>query len=336
MTNNRRANRYTLEYQHYKTMSGSLRASWGAALQQDTVLAQELFSTTDPQKNTAWRTYYNQEWRPFPTWTFNAGALIEKDRFIPAQLAPRLSINWKPSLDHVFKLGHSSAFRTPSLFEQRSDWRIRDQNGDTLYIKYLSRGGLVPERVNATDLVYQGHSRAANLTFDLRLFREELRRLITGELYLVPGSGSNNAVAYDLRNSASAIQQGAEFQIGWKPFAGTTLSWSDYRATTVSTKNALQNSAPRSSYGLVISHKTDHGLSLYGAYARTRPMTWLGEATAAEQQTIMTASIQKTVKHEQATLRYSLTWRRPVGRFVEYREMQYLPSTLWLGLQIER
>lgn len=336
MINNRKANRYTLEYQHYKAMKGALRASWGAAIHQDAVVAHELFSTTESQKNTAWRIYYNQEWRPLQNWTLNAGGLIEKDQFTPVQFAPRFSLNWKPVPDHVIKIGHSSAFRTPSLFEQRSDWRVRDENGDTLYIKYLSRGGLVPERIKATDLVYQGHLRPARLAVDARIFREELSRLITGELYPVQGGNGNAGVAYDLRNSESATHDGVEYQISWKPLSGSTLSWSDYTATTVSTKNALQKSTPRRSYGLVLTHKTNNGLSLYGAYARTRPMTWLGEATQAEQQTIFTASIQKTVRHEQAILRYSLTWRQPFGKLVEFRELQYLPQTLWLGLNIER
>jgi len=336
MRNNRQANRYSLEYQHYNTLTHNLRASWGAEYHRDQVQSFELFSTESVQENAAWRIYYNQEWKPLSEWTLNAGGLIEKDLYTPQQLAPRLSVNWKPSGDHVFKLGYSSAFRAPSLFEQKSNWRVRDENGQTLYVKYLSRGGLVPERVKAVDLVYQGQWRPLNMTLDLRLFREELTRLITGEFYILPNSDTLNAVAYDLRNNANARQQGAEYQLSWKPFSGSTIAFNQYRASTTSPKQAIQNSAPRHGSSLIWMHRTDNGFSAFAAYAQTSPITWLGEATPADEQKNLLVSLQKTTKLNQATVRTSITWRRPMGQFVEYREMQSLPRSVWLGLQIER
>lgn len=336
LNNERQANRYSLEYQHYKTLTPTLRASWGGEYRRDQVQSFELFSSEDIQKNAAWRLYYNQEWKPLDHWTVNAGGLIEKDDYSPTQLAPRLSVNWKPSPQHVFKIGYSSAFRTPSLFEQRSDWRVRDETGQTLYTRYLSRGGLVPERVKATDLVYQGQWPKLNAMLELRVFREEITRLITPEFYLLPQSNASNAVAYDLRNNAQATQQGAEYQLSWKPFDGSTLTWNEYRARTVSSKSAVQSSVPRSSSSLTWMHRFNHNLSLTGAYARTGSMTWLGEATGADAQKILALSIQKTFKLEQAHVRTSLTLRRPVGSFNEYRELQSMPQSIWLGLQIER
>ena len=332
---NRRANRYSLEYQHFNSLSNTLRASWGGEFHRDQVQSFELFSTEAQQKNSAWRFYYNQEWKPIAHWTFNAGGLLEQDVYSPFQFAPRFSVNWKPSAQQVLKAGFSSGFRTPSLFEQKSDWRIRDELGQTLYIKYLSRGGLVPERVKAADLVYQGHWRPLDISIDLRVFREELTRLITGELYLLPNSVVKNALAYDLRNNASATQQGAEYQISLKPFAGSTLAFSEYHARTESPKPAVQLSAPRSSNSVVWRQQTDRGLSFYTSYFKTQPMTWLGEGTSAEAQKIMAVSVQQLFKLEQASIKTSLTWRRSMGKFVEYRELQYLPRTLWFGVQIE-
>lgn len=335
IVNDRRANRYSLEYQHYKTLAPGLRASWGGEYRRDLVQSFELFSTEATQHNAVWRAYYNQEWKPHAHWTLNAGGLLEKDSFSPVQLAPRISVNWKPLAHHTLKAGYSSAFRSPSLFEQKSDWRVRNEAGETLYIRYLSRGGLVPERVRATDLVYQGQWPAAHLGLDLRLFHEELTRLITGEFYQLPQSNNFNTVAYDLRNNARATQQGAEYQLSWKPFSGTSLAWSEYRATTVSDRPAVQASAPRRSSSLVWMQRADHQLSLYAAYVQTQPMTWLGEGTGAKRQRLLSLSLQKTFKLEQANVRTSLTVRRPVGRWDEYRELQSLPSSVWLGLQVE-
>ena len=332
---NRQANRYSVEYQHYNSLSNTLRASWGAEYHRDQVQSFELFATESEQKNAAWRMYYNQEWKPLEHWTFNAGGLLEKDQFSPQQFAPRFSVNWKPSAEHVLKLGYSSAFRTPSLFEQKSNWRISDEFGQTLYVKYLSRGSLLPERVKAADLVYQGQWRPLNLSLDARLFREELTRLISGELYSMPNTDKSNALVYDLRNNASATQQGMEYQISLKPFAGTTLALSEYRARTLSTKPSIELSVPKSSSSVVLMHQTESGLSFYTSYFKTQPMTWLGEATSAEEQKILAFSLQKRFKLDQASINASLTLRRSLGKFFEYREFQYLPRTVWLGVQIE-
>jgi iron complex outermembrane receptor protein len=170
----------------------------------------------------------------------------------------------------------------------------------------------------------------------LRLFREEITRLITSKFYILPNSQTRNAVAYDLRNNATATQQGAEYQLSWKPFAGSTLSWSEYRASTISSKPAVQASVPRAASSMVWTHNTGNGLTLFSAYSKSRPMKWLGEATESEDQKLLAVSLQKTVKLEQATVRTSLTWRRPIGQFVEYREMQSMPRSIWLGLQIDR
>jgi iron complex outermembrane receptor protein len=174
------------------------------------------------------------------------------------------------------------------------------------------------------------------MAFDLRLFREEITRLISSEFYILPDSKTQNAVAYDLRNNATATQQGAEYQLRWKPFAGTTLALSEYRSSTISSKSAVQASVPRAASSMVLTHSTDNGLSLFTAYTKIRPMTWLGEATAAEEQKILAVSLQKTVKLAQANVRTSLTWRRPIGKFIEYREIQYMPRSVWLGVQIDR
>ena len=174
------------------------------------------------------------------------------------------------------------------------------------------------------------------MTLDLRVFREELTRLITGEFYQLPGSDTFNAVAYDLRNNAQATQQGSEYQLSWRPWSGATLAWGAYRANTVSDKVAVQRSVPAESQSLVWLQQIDPSLSLFSAYVRTQPMTWLGEATAADTQKILMLSLQKTVKLEQARVRTSLTLRQPAGQFVEYRELQSLARTVWLGVQIER
>ena len=143
---------------------------------------------------------------------------------------------------------------------------------------------------------------------------------------------SRKLIALGLRSKSALVRKNASSRSA----PGATLAWGAYRANTVSDKVAVQRSVPAESQSLVWLQQIDPSLSLFSAYVRTQPMTWLGEATAADTQKILMLSLQKTVKLEQARVRTSLTLRQPAGQFVEYRELQSLARTVWLGVQIER
>lgn len=81
----RRANRYALDYQHFKDLSPQWRASWGLGYRQDSVTAFQLFNSGAPQTNASWLGFLNAEWRPSTHWTLNFGSLVERDRLAPTQ-----------------------------------------------------------------------------------------------------------------------------------------------------------------------------------------------------------------------------------------------------------
>jgi iron complex outermembrane receptor protein len=334
--NNRLAQRYALSYQHFKDLSQQLRASWGLEYNTDELVARQLFSTDQPQTNEAWRAYLNQEWKPSPSWTLNLGGLVERNGLAPTQFAPRVSLNWKFSPENTLKLGYSSAFRTPSLFEQRANWRTEYQ-GSTLNIRYLSRGGLVPEQVKALDLVYFGQWQKPGLTLDARLFREEISQLITGELYLLPSDQANtsNAVAYDLRNNASVTNTGFEYQLSWRPKLGSMLVWSQHFSNPQSPNSFVQSSIPRTSSSLLLSHTWKDGVTSGLSYTETAPMLWLGESTIADRQRLVSLRLARSMRVNDTTMQISAVWRQPLGQAYEFRELQSNPKQFWINLRIE-
>ncbi len=336
VNNPREAHRSTVSYQHFKDLLQNHRASWGWEYSSDQLIAPLLFNTADAQTNHAWRAYINDEWKLSALWTLNFGGLIESSGLANTQFAPRFSINWKPNLENAVKLGYSSAFRTPSLFEQRADWRTEYQ-GQTLDIRYLSTGGLVPEQVRAWDLVYTGQLRKYGLTLDARLFKEEISQIIGSQLYLLPADpgNSSNAVAYDLQNSGQVSNTGLEYQLSWRPTLGSMLIWNRYLARPQASSTALQATLPENSSSLLLSHTWDGGLSSGLWYAETAPMRWLGEATSAEKQRIVSLRLAKTTRIGDVNTQLAAVWRNPLGRFDEFRELQRLPRQFWINLSVE-
>ena len=332
----RQASRETLEYQHYNDFGQGLRASWGIEYQHVTVTSKQLFNTTQSQVNEAWRAYINQEWKPSAQWTANIGGLWEQDQLAPSQFAPRFGLSWKPSADQAFKLGYSSAFRTPSIFEQRSNWRI-EAGGHVLDVRYLSTGGLVPERVRAWDLVYMGQHPGSGLSLDVRAFREEITQLITGELYLLPPDQAYipNAVAYDLRNNAEATSSGIEYQLSWRPLPQSVLVLSQYFAKPEASKAAVLASIPEQSTSVMASHTWDGGWTTGLTYTQLRSIAWLGEATTPGEQRLVSLRLARSMRIGGAAGQISAVARHPLVDFEEFRELQRNAKQFWVSLRVE-
>lgn len=332
----RRANRYALDYQHFKDLSQQWRASWGLGYRQDNVTSSQLFNTSSPQTNTSWSAFLNAEWKPSAHWTLNFGSLVERDKFAPAQWAPRLAFNWKPMSQQTFKLGYSSAFRTPSIFEQRADWRIQSE-GSTLDIRYLSSGGLLPEKVNAWDLVYLGQWRDPGVTLDARLFEEKLTRIVTSSLVLLPQGVTNipNAAAYDLRNNASAINRGLEYQLSWRPGRGTIVSLNQYFARPQASPAVVVETIARRSTGLLVSHAWSHGWSTGLAYSGVSPVRWLGEPTQAGAQRFASLRVARSFRINDSSVNVAVRWRQPLGQSDEFRELQRELRKLSVSVSVE-
>lgn len=332
----RRANRYALDYQHFKDLSSQWRASWGLGYRQDNVTSSQLFNTSDPQTNSSWQGFLNAEWKPSTHWTVNFGGLVERDGMTPSQWAPRLAVNWKPVPAHTLKLGYSSAFRIPSIFEQRADWRIKSE-GNTLDIRYLSSGGLLPERVNAWDLVYLGQWRNPGITLDARLFQEKLTRIVTGSLVLLPSTVAyaSNAVAYDLRNNASATNLGLEYQLSWRPDRGSVVSLNQYFARPQASSPAIGQTIARRSTGLLLSHVWPHDWTTALAYSSVSSMRWLGESTQAGEQRFISLRVARAFRVHDASVNVAFRWQQPLGQADEFRELQREPRKLWVAVSVD-
>ena len=333
----RQSRRFSLEYQQFKEFTPSLRGSWGVEYRGEYLQSHQYFNTDSVQTNSAWRMYSGNEWRLAPEWTINFGGLVERDRLAPTQFAGRFAINWKPGEIHTFKLGYSSAFRMPSLFEQRANWQIT--GGDQILdLRYLSSGDLEPEQIRVTDLVYSANLESLGLNFDARIFRERMTKLITGELVQVSNLSAQvqGLVAYDLRNNAKAYNDGYEFEIKWRPARGTQIVYNGYRARPkIDASSMLVDAIHKHSNSLMLNHAFSDSFQASASYTKTSSMRWLGEATNGSAQRIFTISLANSFRLAGSRVEVSGTLLRPIGQDHEFRELQKIPEQAWLSLAVE-
>ena len=329
----RRATRDSVEYQQYFDLDRDWRVSWGAQYQHETLWAPQLFNTEDTLKTDAGRVFANFEWRPAPTWTLNFGGNFEHDQNSGNNVAPRAVANWKPSAEHTFRLGYSRGFRPPSLFEQKSDWRFVFQ-GETIDIRFLSRGGLQAEIVDASELSYFGEWPSLGLRVDARLFDERLRDLIVPEIYsLPPGTEFNpESDAYDLRNGASAHIRGLSYQLRLRPSARLSLVFSHYMADRSASEEYLRESIAPYMFSLLgtlgLSDRTRLSASVYVL----GPVRWIGEPDTIGRAGLWRLRLEHSLRLAGADGTIALSARAPFADKQQFRQSQTVPNELWLSV----
>ncbi len=251
-------------------------------------------------------------------------------------MAPRIAANWKPVDGQTLRAGYSEAFRTPSLFEQRSDWRFV-YNGRTIDIRSLSRGGLQPERVRAFELSWLGEFRGLGLTVDARLFDERISRLITQQLYsLPPGSEFDpDSGAYDLRNADSARIRGLEYQIHWRPSDRQRWTFGHYLARRAGSNAFIVESIPAYGGYVLGSFRLDSVHSLSMLYRVSAPIRWIGESSTAPRSRRVDLRLERRFNAGGVRGTVALVGQAIEGGTLEFRGSQSFDRRGWLSLDLE-
>lgn len=225
-----------LEVQHSFSATKALRLVWGGQYRHEAVESTDVFADDPVQRVDLWRFFGNAEWKPHPDWIINAGGMIERHGITGVNTAPRIMVNYHLLPGHTLRAGVSSAFKQPTLFELRADWRYQG-----VPLVQVS-GRALPERVRAAEIGYLGELKPWGLTADLRIFREKVKDLLRYERIC---STCDN----DLLNKDPNTQRGWETQLRWQPMAGTQLllNHTELRLVTDASNTALQDTyrAPR-------------------------------------------------------------------------------------------
>ncbi len=232
--------RTEIEAQHSFAAAPGLRMVWGGQYRYEHLISSDLFANQPDQSLALWRVFGNVEVIPHPAWVINVGAMAEKHSIVGSSIAPRLTVNYHLTPDHTLRVGATTAYKQPTLFDLRADWQYTYMGVPLRDV--LASGKARSERVNVIDLGYLGRLRDLGLTADVRWFHEKVIDLLS---YYQPPQSSRR----DLVNKDPNVQQGWEMQLRWQPVPSTQILLNHMQlrllpdATSTSPKDA--DRAPR-------------------------------------------------------------------------------------------
>ena len=224
--------------------------------------------------------------------TLNAGAMMEHNDFTGTDISPRVSLNFKPHPNHTFRIGSSSALRTPNYVEEKFRDRLviptKLANPNTLIFQYrANQGNLDPERIISREIGYLG--KIGRFELDARLFSDQIDDVIRDSDitdFKVPAKSLllnpflDDDVTGDV-NRGGARVEGLEFQAKWQISRNTNLlvnhSYVHIRQTTDGLKRDFPDSAPRNTFSSLLTHRFNRQWDASLAYYQVSKANLLGD-----------------------------------------------------------
>lgn len=266
--------RHDLEFEHHLKLTNDLRTTWGAGIRYDRVKGKAIFGHNDTETLTSRRLFGQAEWQPFRHWTFNAGLMLEDNNLVDMIGSGRIAANYHINPNHTLRIGYAEAKRSPTLIE------AKEFNADIIDNQILvsairrSDPDLDEERLKSLEIGYLAQFPRQGLTFDVRLFREEIRDAF--EVYQEPVDiglhNFNPEENFSVRNNiARSDMTGAELQLRYQPNNRTLLtthysyrdvdSFFPKRFEPERHTGDLNESGPRHTAGLLVEQKFSRGLA---------------------------------------------------------------------------
>jgi iron complex outermembrane receptor protein len=287
--------RTDIEAQHTFSIGNNIRAVWGGSVRQDTMYAPHYLASKKTDKFDLQRLFGHLEWRPYEKLTLNTGAMLEHNDFTGTDLSPRASVNFKPDPNHTFRLGISSALRTPNYLEEKFQDRLtlplnqpNPLSATALVVQFrANKGNVDSERIISRELGYMG--KIGKLQLDVRAFSDRIDDVIRfnprTDFTAAPNTILlNSAVDIDINsanNVGSAAVEGIEWQANWQLTDKTKFllnhAYVHIRETQDGLKKNYVNSMPSNTVSALLTHQFDQNWDASLAYYQTGKVTALGD-----------------------------------------------------------
>lgn len=283
-----RTQRHDLEFQHSYSPDQGARFVWGGSLRMDRVRSEGWFGRDDWFYHHLYRVFGNAEVPVTERLELNLGTMLEHNDIIGHDLSPRLAANYRLHARHTLRAAWSRASRTPAMIEEignlvgtiDANLSIPGEGSQDFAVAeplILATGGLPRERIESTELGYFGEFLDRRLQLDVKVFYDELDKLITltttqnKPITLL----SNNLI--DFEPTDQARLQGIETQLDWRPSTHTMvrLGHAYIDIDSDDAQEEYSQSAPRNSYLLFASHRFPRQLDASLAWHYTKRMQWL-------------------------------------------------------------
>lgn len=320
--------RSNIELQVNERWSSNTRAVWGGEIRQETVNSPQNYNSDRTLRGELARMFANIEWRPAERVLLQGGAMLEHHYYTGNDVSPRAALNFTLAPGHVFRLGVSRAYRSPTFFEQEGNQVLLTESGALADVYTVPSVGLAPERILSREVGYVGDLSSAKLSFDVRLFHDTISDFIgqqKSDFAADPGSPiSGNEFRYE--NLGTVRSQGGEFQLRWQPIPQLDVRAHFARVfLTADTRRENYNvdiphSAPRNNLGLLMDYRPAPGWETSLALWRTDSVIWLTEGDITRPYTRVDARVAKRWKWQGREVEAALVGQNLGEDYQEFRD----------------
>jgi len=194
-----RESRFDLEIQDTLSLSDNLRLVSGLSYRHDRADSDTYLNGR--RSRDTWSLFSQFEWHIDSHWLLQGGAMLEDDNATSPSLSPRLALNYLITPAHGLRAVYSEAVRSPDMFENHANWQysVRDlqpaalgQSQARYFASARGPGNLEQERMRSREIGYNGFFAGLGLSLDLKLFHDEIDKLISEPLKVYDFMPSND------------------------------------------------------------------------------------------------------------------------------------------------
>ena len=321
-----------IEFQRITKASDRVRLVWGAEARREGVKAPGYFYNQDADTGALYRVFGNAEWRPAPDWIVNAGALAEHHYLSGFDVSPRLAVNFLAAADHMLRASITQAYRSPTFFEEDGDQRFFTVSGDLVRHVFAPSEELKAERILSREIGYVGHIRSLNLHLDVRLFDDDISRMV-GTLDIDPDPG---AKLFQSINEHSVDIRGADVQFRWAPRQWLDLIVGYARVNIEAADDDIAASAPENNLSALGIFKLGRGWEASVAMYKLGGMYWLGDGDVTEAYTRVDARLARRWKVQGRPVEMALVGQNLDGEpYEEFRDENLFDRRAYLSLMVD-
>jgi iron complex outermembrane receptor protein len=339
-TNRFESERWDLELRAMLNPLDNLRAVTGVAVRHDRVQGQELFDRPDSFSETSHRAYTNLEWTSSDRLVINGGLVLEKKDSADSYFSYRIAGNYQLHPEHIVRIAFNRSFRSPTLLESQQQQLVRYNENVILDASVISDAEINNERLRSFEVGYLGYLFNRKLSFDMRLFREQLTDVINERRSGYPDL--DNFV--NIRdNTDKSNVDGFEIQTQYRPNDRFLLrghySYSDIDGETIHTSppaleirdlgvHSLKHGA-----GLLASYRFDRGITL-SSMASYRSATKYYRGTNVENHTRIDLKASRRWSINNSDIDLSLVVQNAGQPYSEFYNYNQFKTQYVLGLKV--
>lgn len=321
-----RDERYELEFQQTIRPNQDLRYVWGGSTRLDRVRSKTYFWRDQKLNYRLHRLFGHAEWYLNPNLILNAGAMLEYNDITKTDFSPRVSLNYKPKPNHTFRVSYARGIRTPALFEEYGDERYY-YAGILLEQGVLASGDIQPETIQSLALGYLGHLADNSLTWEFRLFQDEINDIIDNYLVFSTDVGPIDDDIIVVENRGAMTIQGLEASLTVHfgrdtqlllNHAVTASDGSGFGDPEVESYN--EQTIPRSTSSVLFTHRFSKDLDASIGFYAIDDMRWDGDGGVVDAYNRMDLRLSRTFQMGEDTGEVSLTVQNVLDDYKEFND----------------